>query len=147
MTNDQKPTDEDIYGSLSTERIEEYKKEAKERWGSADAYRQSQERAKEFTKDDWKKMSERTDADLRAMVALMAAGKSPESAEVQAEVSVHHAGIERFYDCSTQIYRGLGDMYLADHRFGDFYRKYHADLPEFLVKAMRAFCDLREKKA
>lgn len=140
MTNDEKPTEKDMYGSLSTEKIEEYKKEAKERWGNTDAYKQSQERAKKFTKADWDVMSKKTDANLRAMVALMEAGKAADSAEVIAEVANHRAGINRFYDCTDEIYRGLADMYVADDRFAEFYRKYHADLPQFLSNAMKASC-------
>jgi hypothetical protein len=118
-----------------------WQKEAEERWGRTEAYRQSRERVAKFTKDDWKRISGETDVNLRALVALMTTGKKPGSPEVQAEVARHHAGIGRFYDCSIEIYRGLADLYLADQRFADFYRKYHAELPEFLAVAMRAYCD------
>ena len=37
MKNDAPPADRDMYGSLSTEESEAHKKEAKERWGHADA--------------------------------------------------------------------------------------------------------------
>lgn len=144
MTGINKATDKDTYGGLSTEEIETYKNEAKERWGETDAYKQSQQRVKNFSKEDWSKMSAETDDNLRGLVELMLAGKKPDSPEVQVHISRHHAGIERFYDCSSQIYRGLADGYLADQRFADFYRKYHADLPEFLVAGMHAWCDRRE---
>lgn len=147
MSTHQPVDDKDIYGSLSQEEIESYKREAKERWGHTDAYRQSQERVKGFKKEDWQAIQDATDANMKALVALMVAGKAPTDPEVQAEIAKHHAGIERFYECSTQIYRGLGEMYLADQRFGDFYRKYHTDLPEFLVQGMRAFCDGKEAPA
>jgi hypothetical protein len=146
MTNTATPNDEDIYSDLSTEQIDAIKKEALERWGHTDAYKQSAERVKHFTKEDWKRIREETDANMRTMVALMTAGMTPDSQEVQTEVAKHHAGIERFYDCSPQMYRGLGDGYLADQRFADFYRKYHENLPQFLVAAMHAWCDAKEKK-
>lgn len=146
MQDDTKPTDRDLYGSLSTEEIEAYKKEAKERWGHTDAYRQSQERAAKMTKADWAQMQAESDANLKALVALMEAGKTPDSPEVQAEIARHHAGIGRFYDCAPAMYRNLGDMYLADQRFADTYRKWHPDLPEFLVKGIHAFCDRQEGK-
>ncbi len=129
-----------------SEQPAEYAREAKARWGRTKAYRQSQERVAKFTKEDWQRMSRETDANLKALVALMIAGWSPESPEVQAEIAKHHAGIERFYDCSTAIYRGLAAMYLADQRFADFYRKYHRNLPEFLSRGMISFCVQRERK-
>jgi hypothetical protein len=44
-----------------------------------------------------------------------------------------------------EMYRGLGDLYLADARYADHYRAYHEDLPEFIVNGIRAFCDARRK--
>lgn len=145
MNNNQPVSDQDMYGSLSQKEIESYKKEAKERWGNTDAYRQSQERVKKFTKEDWQKIKADTDANLRALVALLDAGKKPDDPEVQAEVVKHHAGIDRFYDCTMQIYRGLAEGYVADQRFADFYREYDERLPEFLSAAMKVFCDEKER--
>lgn len=143
MQNQTQPSDDDLYGGFTPEeqaKLKDYEKEAEQKWGGTDAWKQSRERAKAFTKDDWAAMKEETDANLRALVALMVAGKAPESDEVQAEVARHRAGINRFYDCTDDIYRGLAEMYLADQRFADFYRTYHADLPEFLSRAMKASC-------
>lgn len=141
MSDQQRSAGGDIAAALLGKEAKAYEKEAKERWGHTEAYRQSRERVAKLTKEDWKRMSQETDANLRAFVTLMTAGMTPESPEVQAEVAKHHAGIGRFYDCSLEMYRGLADMYIADQRFADFYRKYDADLPEFLVAAMRAYCD------
>ncbi len=144
MSTRQPMDDEQIYGSLSQEEIDAYKREAQERWGNTDAYRESQKRVKRFTKDDWQAIRAATDANLKALVALMEAGKAPTDPAVQAEIANHHAGIERFYPCGPQMYRNLGDLYLADQRFADVYRKYHPDLPAFFVKGIHAFCETRE---
>ncbi len=146
MRNDTKPTDADIYGAFSTEEIEAYKKEAEERWGHTEAYKVSAARAAKLTKEDWKRMHEEADALMRRLTDLLVAGKTPDSPEVQAEIAKHHAGIEVFYPCSMEMYRGLGDMYLADERYSDQYRVFHKDLPEFIVKGMHAFCDARTGK-
>lgn len=143
MQNQTQPSDDDLYGGFTPEekeKLKEYEKEAEQKWGGTDAWKQSQKRVKQFTKEDWDAIKNDTDANLRALVALMAEGKAPESPEVQAEVARHRTGISRFYDCTDEIYRGLADMYLADDRFAAFYRKYHADLPEFLSRAMKSSC-------
>ena len=146
LAKNPKPTDADIYGAFSTEEIEAYKKEAEERWGHTEAYKVSAARAAKLTKEDWKRMHEEADALMRRLTDLLVAGKTPDSPEVQAEIAKHHAGIEVFYPCSMEMYRGLGDMYLADERYSDQYRVFHKDLPEFIVKGMHAFCDARTGK-
>lgn len=138
MDNNQPVTAEDLYGDLPKETYEAYQQEAKERWGNTDAYKQSHERMKSWTKGDLKAMKDETDRNLKALVALMNDGKKPTDAAVQKEIAAHRAGVNRYYDCTDVIYAGLADMYLADQRFADFYRKYHQDLPEFLVAGMKA---------
>lgn len=143
MNDQTNPSDDDLYGGFTLEektKLKEYEKEAEQKWGGTEAWKESQRRAKGFTKDDWDAIKNETDANLWALIALMAEGKAPESDEVQAEVAKHRAGINRFYDCTDGVYRGLADMYLADDRFAAFYRKYHADLPEFLSRAMKESC-------
>ncbi len=138
--DEQKPvTAEDLYGDLPKETYEAYEAEAKEHWGRTDAYKQSRERMKSWTKGDMAVMKAETDRNLKALVKLMEDGKAPTDSAVQKEITAHRAGINRFYDCTDEIYAGLADMYLADQRFADFYRNYHANLPEFLVAGMRAY--------
>ena len=45
------------------------------------------------------------------------------------------------------MYRGLGDMYVADPRFAAYYEKYAPGLAQFMRDAMHAYCDAQEKKA
>ena len=138
MDQNRPVTAEDLYGDLPKETYEAYQDEAKERWGHTDAYKQSHERMKSLTKGDLAAMKSETDRNLKALVSLMEAGEAPTDAAVQKEIAAHRAGVNRYYDCTDTIYAGLADMYLADQRFADFYRKYHKDLPEFLVAGMKA---------
>lgn len=138
MDQNQPVSAEDLYGDLPKETYEAYQQEAKERWGNTDAYKQSHARVKNMTKGDLKAMKDETDRNLKALVSLMESGKTPSEAAVQKEIAAHRAGVSKYYDCTDEIYAGLADMYLADQRFADFYRKYHKDLPEFLVAGMKA---------
>ncbi|MFA6604280.1 MAG: TipAS antibiotic-recognition domain-containing protein [Patescibacteria group bacterium] len=131
-------------GQRPEEQLRSFEKEAEARWGRTEAFRQSRERVAKFTKEDWQRIGAETDANLRALTALLTAGKDPASPEVQAEIAKHHASIDRFYDCTPQIYRGLAGMYVADQRFTDFYGQFHAGLPAFLSAGMLAFCDQQE---
>lgn len=131
--------DKELYGGFSKEEAEAYAKEAKERWGNTEAYKQSQERTKKLTKDDWTRMSIETDSMLKEIVRNM--DKGPASPEVQAQIAKHYASLRAFYEPNLEMYRGLANMYVDDKRFAAFYEKYHKDLPVFMRNAMLAYCD------
>lgn len=131
--------DKELYAGFSKEEAETYAKEAKERWGNTDAYKQSQERAKKMTKEDWARINTETDALLNKIVLNM--DKGPKSSEVQAQIAKHYDSLRTFYEPNIEMYRGLADMYVDDKRFSAFYQKYHKDLPAFMREAMRAYCD------
>ena len=131
--------DKELYGGFSKEEADAYAKEAKERWGHTEAYRQSQERVKKLTKEDWARMSTETDSILTEIVRNM--DKGPASPEVQAQIAKHYASLRAFYEPNLGMYRGLANMYVDDKRFAAFYEKYHKDLPVFMRDAMFAYCD------
>ena len=144
---DQNITDQerDLYGSLSDGEIQQYKNEAKQRWGGTDAYKQSQERYAKLSKAEIEKLKAETESVNQSLADAVARGLAPESEEFQSLVEKHFQGINFFYDCSMEIYRGLADMYVQDDRFAAYYRKYHADLPEKLVQGMRFYADKKDQ--
>jgi hypothetical protein len=46
---------------------------------------------------------------------------------------------DRYYSCSLDMFRGLGEMYVEDARFAAFYDKYRPGLAVFLRDAMRIY--------
>jgi len=95
-----------------------YEQEAEQRWGDTAAYRESARRTKSYTKADWQQISREGVEINDAFLALMAAGVPADSPQAQAVAESHRAHISRwFYDCSPEIHRGLGQMYVADPRF------------------------------
>jgi DNA-binding transcriptional MerR regulator len=137
-------TDEDLFEGFSDEEMKAYQEEARQKWGHTAAYKQSQERVKKMSKEDMRKIQEENEDVLTKMVAVM--DKGVESPEVQAQVERHFQGINRFYDCSMEIYRGLGQMYVDDPRFTAYYQKFHPQLPEFLNQAITVYCNRKEGK-
>ncbi len=128
-----------LYDAFSDEQQKEYQKEAKERWGHTEAYKQSQERTKNWTPQDYKRVQEEGGAILLEIVKHM--DKGPESEEVQREIPKYHKHIGTFYDCSHEMFRCLGDMYSQDPRFAAFYEKIHEGLAVFMTKAINHYCD------
>lgn len=56
--------------------------------------------------------------------------------EVQRWVAAYHDQINRrYYTCRTEIYRQLGNMYVADPRFMAFYEKVRPGLAVFMRDA------------
>jgi hypothetical protein len=113
---------------------QEYQREAEERWGNSDAWRQSQERIKHWTKADYERVKRDGKAFLKVLATAM--DHAPGSPEAQALVAQHRAGINTFYDCTDEIYAGLADMYVADPRFAAYYDNERPGLAAFLREAM-----------
>jgi hypothetical protein len=49
--------------------------------------------------------------------------------------------LRTFYDPNPEMYRGLGEMYVADPRFTAFYDKYAEGLAPYMRDAMIAYAD------
>ncbi len=105
----------EVFGGFKPEQYEEA---AKERWGGTDAWKQSTERARRYSKDDWKRIqAEMKDLNNR-VAAAMNAGTAATSGEVMALAEEHRQLISRwFYDCSYEIHLGLATIYIDDPRF------------------------------
>lgn len=68
--------------------------------------------------------------------------KSPVDEEVQIVIGKWRNHIsENFYDCTIEIFRGLGIMYVADERFTKNIDKYKSGLAQFLSDGINVYCD------
>jgi MerR family transcriptional regulator, thiopeptide resistance regulator len=118
---------------------EDHAEEAERRWGGTDAYRQSQRRVSSYTKEDWLKIKAEHDEVAASLVALFESGAAPDSEEAMDAAEAHRRHISRwYYDCSHEIHRGLGEMYVSDERFRANYDLLAPGLSEFICDATRA---------
>jgi MerR family transcriptional regulator, thiopeptide resistance regulator len=111
---------------------EEYAAEAQERWGTTDAWKQSQQRVSQFSKEDWLAIKAEGDAFLADLAMAKREGVQPGSAAANELAARHRASIERFYDCGDEMQRNLVEMYLADERFTSYYDDVEPGLAQFL---------------
>lgn len=120
----------------------EYADEARERWGDTEAYRTSQQRTAQYTKQDWLRIrTEAADLDRRFAAAL-AEGVPAGSEPVMDLAEAHRQHISRwFYECPYEMHRGLGEMYLADPRFTQRYEQIAPGLARFVRDAIQANAD------
>ncbi|WP_372497930.1 MerR family transcriptional regulator [Tomitella fengzijianii] len=117
---------------------DEYEAEAQERWGDSDAWRQSEQRAARYTKDDWKRIKDETDALEADLAAALADGAPAGGARANALAERHRAEIERFYDCSHEMQCCLAEMYVADERFRKHYDDVAPGLAQYLHDVITA---------
>lgn len=119
---------------------EKYAQEVEERWGQTPAYKQSQQKTANYTAQDWERIQARTAAIYEQIVAGM--GRGPADPEVQAAVAdLRQSFCDYYYDCTPEIFKGLGEMYVADERFTAFYENIQTGLAAFLSQAIAHYCE------
>lgn len=60
----------------------------------------------------------------------------PETDAVQKEMKAYYTLLNRFYDCSPTMFRGLGDLYASDSRFARNIDQHGQGLAKYLKDAM-----------
>ena len=117
--------------------MDKYKTEARERWGNTDAYREHEQKTKNYTKEKWVEANDGLMAIFAEFAACKESGASADSAEAQGLVAKLQAHItENYYACTDEILAGLGKMYVADKRFKKNINKYGEGTAEFASNAI-----------
>jgi len=134
----------EMFEPFDMSKIEEhqkrYEQEVKEKYGGTKAYEESQRKTASYKEEDWRRAQSEMEDIYGAIVAAMDNGPGDE--EVQRQVGRFHQFItESYYDCTPEIFRGLGDMYVSDERFTANIDKYKEGLASFLRDAMHIYCD------
>lgn len=117
----------------------QYEEEARQRWGTSEAFTESKKRTTRYTADDWKALKTEQAAIYDAAHSALKAGKVPSDAVVMDVAERHRMSIDRwFYPCSHQMHRGLASMYESDERFRQAIDSYGEGLTSFLAEAIHA---------
>ena len=119
--------------------MSDHKTEARSRWGNTDAYREHEQKTKNYTKEKWADANEGMMAIFAEFAVCKDSGVSADSAEAQALVAKLQAHITaNYYTCADEILAGLGKMYVADDRFKKNIDKYSEGTAEFAAEAITA---------
>ena len=117
-----------------------YETETRERYGNTEAYREHEQKTKNYTKEKW---AEASDGMMKIFVEFAAckdSGASADSAEAQtlvAKLQVHIT--ENYYTCTDEILAGFGKMYVADERFKKNIDKYGEGTAEFASETISIY--------
>lgn len=126
----------DVFGDFDPA---EYEDEVKERWGDTDAYKESARRTARYRKEDWARFKDEGEKRMTHMVELFDAGVPADAPDAMNVAEGARLEIDTwFYPCSHKMHVGLGEMYIADARFTDFYDKHRPGLAVWFHDAILA---------
>lgn len=116
-----------------------FEEEAKDRWGTTDAYKESKRRAKQYTEGDWATIRAEGEAIEARLAELFLAGQDSDGPGAMDAADAHRLHMDRwFYPVSHAMHVGLGQMYVSDPRFTAHYDKRGEGLAAFVAAAIEA---------
>lgn len=120
--------------------IEQYKAEAKAKWGNTQAYHDFEKKAakqSEIKRDEIANQLMTLFAEIGTLRHL-----SPSASEVQEKIADLQKFItDNYYTCTDEILNGLGQMYTGDERFKKNIDKAGGDgIAEFVSQAISVYC-------
>ena len=122
--------------------MKNYETEARERYGGTAAYREHEQKTKNYSKEKWAEANDGMMEIFAEFAACKASGVSADSAEAQALVAKLQAHITaNYYTCTDEILAGLGKMYVADERFKKNIDKYGEGTAEFAAEGIRIYVE------
>ena len=125
--------------------MKNYETEVRVRWGETAAYREHEQKTKNYTKEKWAEANDGLMALFAEFAACKESGVSADSSEAQALVAKLQAHItENYYTCTDEIIAGLGKMYVADERFKKNIDKHDEGTAVFVSDAISVFCRSKE---
>ena len=122
--------------------MKSYETEACERWGNTDAYREHEQKTKNYTKEKWAEANDGLMAIFAEFATCKDSGASADSVEAQelvTKLKVHITA--NYYTCTDEILAGLGKMYVADERFKKNIDKYGEGTTEFAAEGIRIYVE------
>ena len=126
---------------FSDNEFEKYGKEAKEKWGNTEAFRQYEEKAGNFSKAKQNAIAEETDSIMAEFSECMKNGDAPSSDTAQSLVKKLKNHItENYYNCTDEILLCLGQMYTGDERFKANIDRHAEGTAEFISNSIGYYC-------
>ena len=131
---------ENVMSAFDNSEFEKYKAETREKWGETDAYRQHEEKTKNYSKDKWNNLADEMNDILAEFAVCMKNGEEPDSDRAQNLVKMLQNHItENYYLCTNEILVSLGQMYVADERFKNNIDKHADGTAEFISEAIETY--------
>ena len=122
--------------------MKNYEAEARERYCGTAAYREHEQKTKNYTKEKWAEANDGLMAIFAEFAVCKNNSASADSDEAHALVAKLQAHITaNYYTCTDEILAGLGKMYVADERFKKNIDKYGEGTAEFAAEGIRIYVE------
>ncbi|MBD5521349.1 MAG: MerR family transcriptional regulator [Lachnospiraceae bacterium] len=120
--------------------IENYKAEAKAKWGKTQAYQDYMQKSATQSEDEQKEIADQLLDKFSELGTLR--NLPPAAKKVQEKISVLQKFItDNYYVCTDEILNGLGQMYAGDERFKKNIDRAGGDgTAEFVSQAISVYC-------
>ena len=120
----------------------DYKNEVRERYGNTDAYREHEQKTKNYSKEKWAEANDGMIAIFAEFAVCKNSGASADSGEAQALVAKLQTHITaNYYTCTDEILAGIGKMYICDERFKKNIDKHGEGTAEFAAEGIRIYVE------
>ena len=122
--------------------VSNYSTEVRSCWENTDAYREHEQKTRNYTKEKWAEANEGLMAIFAEFAGCKQSGEDANSNEAQALIAKLKAHITaNYYTCTDEILAGLGKMYVADERFKKNIDKYGEGTAEFAAEGIRIYVE------
>ena len=119
---------------------DKYIREARKRWGDTKAYKESERRTANYSQNDWDKLSAGMDEIMAGFAQLKATGTAPDDEPARRQVEKLKQFItDKMYNCTDDILRGLGQIYVADERFTNSIDKHGQGTAEYACECIKKY--------
>lgn len=119
---------------------DQYKREARKRWGDTEAYKESELRTANFSQNDWEELSAVMDEIMAGFARLKSTGVAPDDKPARLQVEKLKQFItDKMYNCNDDILAGLGQMYVADERFTNNIDKHGQGTAEYACECIKKY--------
>ena len=129
------------FEAFERKNITEYKNELLKKY-DADVVQNSLARVQSWSPEHKATVLAEAKTIVQQIASTMHLGASSDS--VQQHIADYHAHMNRFYDCSLEIFRELGRMYVSDSRFTKYYEDVSPGLADFIQLAISHYVDQQQ---
>ncbi len=141
MEGVKKMSQKSMFEGFETNPLEEHKRkyaaEARQKYGEK-VVAASEQRVSGYSQEDWTRVMQEWEAIYERIIPRIEHG--PSDPQVQAALDdLRQLFCQNFYDCTPEIFRGLGNLYVEDPRFTANIDKYQEGLAAFLQQAMQLY--------
>ena len=130
------------FSAFDTRKMDEYSRQAKERWGTTEAYRQYEEKNRGWGPGEEQVLEKEVWDLFTEFGRLMRQGVLPREEQAQRQVErLREYFTEHFYDCTRELLAGLGKMYGGGGAFTESINQAAGEgCAQYVAEAIAHYC-------